>query len=221
MLRYPFVYIPFSLITHYGQLPSSIKEEAKDAVAFRCLVNAKEEHLRQAYDILLPSRTSLKKINANEFDVGRLMFTEHFTAQSDFLKKVLREGGDRRVKYLSVLNHFRLNNSTTELVREISEKQLQWDKTGLALALYVQLLIKNNLPFRFLIPKITARLQDAALTAKDKFNIATTLISLPRFYKSFPQDFADKLIKVIREEIPRVCNYELLQVVRLVYEYRS
>lgn len=221
MLHYPFVYIPFSLITHYSRLPSSMREEAKEAVAFRCLSNAKEEQLRQAYDILLPSKTSLKKINANEFDVGRLMFTEHFTARIDLLKQVLRDGGERRMKYLAVLNHFMLNNSTTELVREISEKQLQWDKTGLALALYAQLLIKNNLPFRFLIPKLTARLNDAALPTADKSNIATSLISLPRFYKSFPKDLCDILLNVIKGEVSKRTNYELLQVVRFVYDYRS
>lgn len=221
MLRYPFVYIPFSLITHYPRLPNSMKEEAKDAVAFRCLSNVKEEQLRLAYDILLPSRTSLKKITASEFDVGRLMFTEHFTAQNDALKKILRDGGEKRMKYLVVLNHFRLNNSTSELVREISEKQLQWDKTGLALSLYVQLLIKNNLPFRFLIPKLTARLNDTALSVSDKLNMATTLISLPRFYKSFPKEFCDKLLDVIKGEVSKLSNYELLQVLRFIYEYRS
>lgn len=106
-------------------------------------------------------------------------------------------------------------------MREISEKQLQWDKTGLALALYVQLLIKNNLPFRFLIPKLIARLNDAGLPVADKLNIATTLISLPRFYKSFPQEFCERLLNVIKGETSKMCNYEMLQVVRFAYEYRS
>jgi hypothetical protein len=74
LLQFPFVHIPISVIEQYQSIEAN-KEILKDVIAFRCLFNIQERYLRLAHEILQSGPSSLKKINAREFEVGRDMFT--------------------------------------------------------------------------------------------------------------------------------------------------
>lgn len=54
-----------------------------------------------------------------------------------------------------MLNNYKLNNATAERVKEINESELLvWDRTGLGVVYYSQLLIKSNLPYKHLFKGI-------------------------------------------------------------------
>lgn len=63
-MAYPYRFIPSSIIDNYASIDKD-KELVKDIIAFRCLANINQSHLRQAFQILKPQTVTLKKVNVN------------------------------------------------------------------------------------------------------------------------------------------------------------
>lgn len=98
-----------------------------------------------------------------------------------------------------MLNNYKLNNSTVERVKEISEGELlAWDRTGLGVAYYSHLLIKSNLPYQHLFKVIQQKLKDESEgTARDRIRIAEILLSIPSFEHCYPKQIIDASLAVL------------------------
>jgi hypothetical protein len=118
----------------------------------------------------------------------------------------------QKLKYLNVLNHYKLNNSSKELVREINEKELlQWDESGIGLVYYTQLLSKNNLPFKHLLKPLEERLlSETKGSIEERAKAARALFTLPKFYMCYPKTLIDGGFALLAQRVEKMGNFELL-----------
>lgn len=95
------------------------------------------------------------------------------------------------------------------------------DRDGILTAHYIRTLIKFDMEYTNMLQILLDNLQSTTKPLDIKVKIAETIFSTPDYEQYYSSKILNSALNCIKTSIPNIHSYELLFIIRLIYNYRD